>query len=318
MIPRIGAILVAVALVVGALVIRSNRDAEKAKGPYRLTCATELAEACRALPAADVTVTVEPAGVTADRVTALVAGADPGFDGWLAGGRWATAVAEARRAAGLPSVTTNASVVGHTKLAVVVWSDRLAALRQACGAPLTWRCLGDAAARGTWKANKGQEAWGPVKIAMADPVTETAGLIGLAAATVGFDANVSLVPADLAQNDPYQKWLTGFARALQGPPPSLAEVLTSGAALADVYIGLDSEVAPVVATSARRGEVEVVYLSPVFDVEAVLAGGSRSVPKGLAAAVQNAGFTARAAGPTALPAAGNLAGLRTLWKDTIR
>jgi hypothetical protein len=316
---RIAALVVAIGLIVVALVIRSNRDAEKRLGPYRLTCAAELADACRSLPTSEVTVTIEPGGVTADRLIALATGSDTGFDGWLTAGRWTRMVAETRTAAGVAPLTDKSSVLGHTRVGVVGWRDRFGVLRKGCGGGLSWRCVGDAAARGTWKANGGPDTWGLVKVALADPVTESAGLAGLAAATAGFDASLVFGGADPAQNDGYQRWLTGLAKAVPRPSPSIAAILTAGPAVADIYIGLETEIASVVGTSARRNDVEIVYLPPVVDIEAVMVSPTRATPAKLAAAVRKAGWSQdpdKAAMP--LPPNGALAGLRGLWKDTVR
>ncbi|MBA3653843.1 MAG: hypothetical protein H0W70_06570, partial [Actinobacteria bacterium] len=65
---RIAALVAAVALIAGALVLRSRWDENQRRGTYRLTCATELADACRTLDPTAFAVTVEPAGTTTDRL----------------------------------------------------------------------------------------------------------------------------------------------------------------------------------------------------------------------------------------------------------
>jgi len=320
-IARIGALVVAVSLIVGALVLRSHHDAEIKRGPYRLTCASELADACRAMSTRNVTVTVEPAGVTADRLVGLAAGADTGFDGWLAAGPWAAMVAEARQAATREPVTGATRSIGWTRVALAVWRDRGVALRTACSGPLTWRCVGDAAARGAWSASGGRPEWGVVKVALADPVTESTGLVGLAAATAGFTGSAAFVPVDLTENDAYQRWLAGLAKAIPRPSPGIVPILTSGPSVADVYVGLEAEIRAVLRTAARQSDIEVVNLSPVFAVDAALtepARDPRPVPGGLADAVHAAGWLDRMAATENLPPSGALAGLRQLWRDTIR
>src|SRR5436309_11901831 len=93
---RLGALVLAVAMVVGAVVARRHID--RAAVVVRLTCATELADVCGRLPGR-VKVTIAPAGTTADRLTALAPGADPGLDGWLTPGPWPQLVDAARVAA---------------------------------------------------------------------------------------------------------------------------------------------------------------------------------------------------------------------------
>jgi hypothetical protein len=314
---RIAALVVAAALIAGALIVRSNRDTAARRGPYRLTCATELADACHALEGAKVAVTIEPAGTTTDRLVGLAAGADPGFDGWLAAGRWSEMVTDARRAAAANAVTGPRTIVGGGRVAVAVWRSRVDVLRKACGGALNWKCLGDAAARVTWAANGGSPAWGPIKIALPNPLNESAGLAGLAAATAGFIGSTTFVPADLQQNDGYLRWLTSLARSIPQPSPDFVTMLTAGAAVADAYIGLDAEINGILRTAAKQSEVEVVYLSPVVDVDVVLtraARDGRAEPDGLKGALS--GWTKRKTDPN--PPATALAGLRVLWRDIPR
>src|SRR5438874_13122849 len=94
---RLGALVVAVAMVVGSLVLRARID--RGRTTARLTCTTELETACRNI-GHGVKVTIEPAGVTADRLTGLDPGADAGLDGWMTPGPWPQAVDADRRGAG--------------------------------------------------------------------------------------------------------------------------------------------------------------------------------------------------------------------------
>jgi hypothetical protein len=318
---QIGALVAAVALVVIALVIRSQRDHEKSLGPYRLTCATEFADACRALDPAKVAVTIEPAGATADRLSNAPVDTDVGFDGWLAASPWVGMVNDARSGRGLDAVTGDLAMLGRTRVAVAIWRNRGIALRQACSGAPTWKCIGDVAGRTTWKASGGDASWGDVKIALADPVVESTGLTGLASATAGYVGSTAIVPDQLAQNDAYLKWLGALAHAVPRPTPDFAAILTQGPAVADLYIGLEAGINSVLNTSARKNDVEVVYLSPVFDVQAVLADAvftHRKTPDTIADAVRQAGWVRSAPGTSPPLAAGPVAGLRRLWQDTVR
>ena len=295
---RIVAAIVAVALVVGALVYRAQRDEDERRGPYKLTCATELAQVCESLD--DVELTIEPAGVTADR---LLAGTKPAFEGWLAAGPWP----------GGDAIKTT-SVLAHTQVAVAMWKERANALRRVC-TPLTAKCFGDAAARGDWAANRGSAAWGAVKFAYADPAIESAGLAALAAGTAGVIGSLDIVPAALEANDEYLNWLGGFAKARV--PQSLGTILAVGPAIADAYLGLDTEISPALAQAARRNEVEVVYLAAV-DIEARLAtsAGARPAPDGLTKVLLENGWRPSKQPPSAnRPNSGGWVGLRNLWQS---
>jgi hypothetical protein len=173
----------------------------------------------------------------------------------------------------------------------------------------------------TWAANRGQAQWGDVKLALADPATETAGLLGLTAATAGFTGSTALDPGDLLQADAYQRWLAGVARARRSPPPGAAQVLAQGPAVADIYIGLQAELDTVLSTAARRSDFEVVNLSPVFDIDAVLVSSTiapRGAPDGLGDALRATGWAAQLSGGQSLPPAATLAGMRRVWIEASR
>ena len=315
---------------IAAVAIRSMRDRghhaatapkPNAQQPYRLTCATEVGDVCRSLASKSLVVTVEAPGVTADRLATLAAGTDPGFDGWVAAAPWADIVKSGRNSAGLAPVTGAPLSVGATRVALALWRDRGIALRGACGGTLTWKCVGEAAGRHSWAANTGDAAWGDVKIALADPGIDSGGLESLGAATAGFAGSTAFVLANLQQNPVYVAWRGWIFHAVPQPSPDLAGMLSHGPAAADMYLGLGAPMSAVVAASPRRADVEVVYLSPVFDVVETLtaATGSRgSIPVDLAGALRRAGWSQDSPSPTPPPSSDALAQLRQMWQDTPR
>lgn len=276
---RIVAAVVAVLLVVVALVVRNRLDEEERLGPYKLACGAALATACESLGDVEVTADSDEA------------------DGSLRIGR----------------STDTDQTLAHTKVAVAIWKDRAAALRQGCK-EITWTCIGDAAAKG-WAASGGDVGWGQVKLAFGDPATDDGGLAALAAASIGVTTDPDLVPAALDENDAYLRWLTAVSRARVSP--GLASMLASGPAVADAYLGLDAEINSVLPGAARRDDVEVVYLSPVIDVGATFVNNtSRRVPSGLREALIAHGWKPVAeAGALQLPSANALEGLRNRWKE---
>ena len=122
----------AVAMIVGALVVRGRLDDENvdAGQVYRLVCAADLDRVCADLDDAfpgRVDVTVEGAGATADRLRRL--DGDPELDGWLVADPWPALVDEARRAGSLPPLfATEAAPLARSPLVIVAWKDRAAAL----------------------------------------------------------------------------------------------------------------------------------------------------------------------------------------------
>lgn len=107
------ALVLAVAMIAGALVIRGGRggDAGLLGGDDTLSvvCASELEAACRAL-GDDVEVVVEPAGVTAASLSAADATVDA--DAWLTLAPWPEIVAGNRQRAGLDTLSDTAPTPG--------------------------------------------------------------------------------------------------------------------------------------------------------------------------------------------------------------
>ena len=174
---RLGALVLAVAMVVGALVFRSHRD--KASRTLRLTCVEELADACNRLSRAKVT--IEAAGTTADRLTALDTGEDAGLDGWLTIGPWQEMVDDARQSAGkAPVFTGKPAVLASAPLAAVVETQRSAVLLKHCGTPPKWLCIADAMTK-SWQDLGGTASFGSVKGNLPDPVKSSDGVAVLGA-----------------------------------------------------------------------------------------------------------------------------------------
>ncbi|HUQ40559.1 MAG TPA: substrate-binding domain-containing protein [Acidimicrobiales bacterium] len=277
------ALVAAIAMVLGAIAVRNRMDDKPTLGgePTRmkLTCATELAAACEAMAADDLDVIVEPASDTAERLTGLPDGARAGLDGWLVPAPWPQIVAEARQRAGRTTVLAAPSAaIGRTPVVVVAWRERAAVLERSCKTPVGWRCIGDAARAQTWKTLGGNELWGPFKPFHADATREASGLVTAAAAAVSFLGRTDFSSADLDE-DAFTDWYSELERSL--PPTrstgaaAVQETLATGPSVYDVVGAFESEAQPLVAASARRGELQVIYPSPMVTADAVLAGAAR-------------------------------------------
>ena len=161
---RVLAVVAAAAMIAGALFVRSALDDRKEeKGRvYSLVCSDDLAPACDEVRSAypgRVDVTIEPAGVTADRL--VRAEDDPGVDGWLVTAPWREIVDGARRSRGQTPIFGDAPPpLARSPLVLVAGKDRADALAPRCS-PLTWKCLGEAAGTpGGWAAVGGRPEWG--------------------------------------------------------------------------------------------------------------------------------------------------------------
>lgn len=155
---RVGALILAVALVVGAFVLRRNviedddkpttdgTEVDQPEGDEAtaLYCITELAAACENLGAANdkLEITIEDAGVTLDRLAALEGGDVAPL--WLTIDPYPAMVDVLRGPNGSLGFETMA--VGSSQLAIAFPADgRADAMVNTCaGDPVAlWRCIGD-------------------------------------------------------------------------------------------------------------------------------------------------------------------------------
>ena len=275
---RLLAIVAAVAMIAGALVIRHHRDQRAATdtSKLRLVCATELATLCDALAGVAET-SVEPEATTFDRLANLPPGSPPGLDGWLTIGEWPSVMDNGRESAGRGSrVFHNYRGLGGSPITMAIYPDRADVLRAKCGSEIAWKCLGDAAAAKTWSALGGPAQWGPIKIGLPDPATSGAGPTVVAGATAGYFNRSALATADL-EDDRYGDWLSGLAHGVE-PHQSLQTMLSAGAAVLDAYLSTEAEIRPAVAASARQPKPVLIYPAPMAyaNIEVSTVGGRGS------------------------------------------
>lgn len=152
---RVVAIIVALGMIGGAVAYRSARGGGgftgERGGPVVLVCASELEAACRALASQDdeVTVTVEDAVTTADRLVGLERASAAGLDGWLVPGPWPEMVDVARAAASKePLFDDLGEPLARSPLLLVVRSGSAGVGQRCLGGAVEWRCIGDAAGDG--------------------------------------------------------------------------------------------------------------------------------------------------------------------------
>lgn len=345
---RLLALLGALAMVGGALVVRGAIDDDKGSTDGRthvLLCATELSAVCAELARdGDLKVVEEPAGITTSTLSTLADAERSGieYDGWLTFARNAEIVVEAReRTALAPVLVDLEGPLARSPLVLAIWRDRERALAASCGGEVTWRCLGDVA--GTpWQAIGGEAAWGDVKPGHADPETSGEGLavIGQAAAQFFGRSNLS---RDNYDNDAFFEWFARLERAVPpdggvGDDSPLVRMLTAGPAAFDVVATTEAEAGPRLASASRdrRDRMRLLYPSPVATVDVVFAPvighgiGLLDLLSGDAgrAALAHAGFRvggeSRAKGVPATPAlpttsnlpdAGALEALLQTWRE---
>lgn len=243
---QLAALVVAVALVFGAIAARrafaDDHDAPATPTKrHRIVCDSAVASACEKLD--DVDVTVERAGVTADR---LGAGKPLGADAWVVAAPW---VEIAKFGSARPRVQATRPLA-HTRVSVVVRGATEAA---ACR---DWACL---AAPG-------------IKIAH-DNVDTTSGLAGIGALTGGHLGTMDF--ATYQMDDPnFDQWLDGVERSVNLANHSAAvvdQLQTSGGFQVALGLAVD--------TSELSGKVATLDLTQSPAVDVVIAGDAEVVDR---------------------------------------
>lgn len=264
---RLGALVLAVLVVMAAMWIRDRRDSgpgDTLGAGNRLTCSTELARACEALVAEhdDLALTVEAAGATETRLAGLGPGADPGFDAWLVAGPYDKVARTTLTAASRADLLGAASApLAHSRLGFWVHASRSTALEAHCGGAVSWACLLSAAGR-QWDELGGEGLWGPLKPHIADP-SESQGLLALGAATVAV-AGAEADGLAVEESAELGAGLTALARSRAKPTvPSgaaLSRMLAVGPAEVDVVIALEAEGSRFGANATSRARL--IYPAP--------------------------------------------------------
>jgi hypothetical protein len=251
---RVFALVAAVVMVAGALVIRDRIDNDDkggagGSGALKLVCASELGAVCDEIEGAEVT--VEPAWVTADRLKSVDAD-DAAIDGWLAPGPWGEVV-DASRASSAERLFADAGdPLARSPFVLAVWKDKRAKL--ACAAQVEFACLGDAViVRG-------------FRLGMAAD-DQAEGVLADAALGAGHIKNADFATNDLNETD-LSDWLAALDRSVDGVGRnpggrSFTELLTFGAAAADGYLSTEAAIAPQFANAAKRDQIDVLHPSPI-------------------------------------------------------
>lgn len=264
---RVGALALAIFLVLAALWIRDRRDGGggggEAGGGRRLACSTEVARACQELAEAhDLDLTVEPSGATEARLVGLSPGADPEFDVWLVASPYAEVATTTLAAAGRGELLGAASgPVAHSPLGFWIHESRAGVLQAHCGGLVSWSCLLAAGGR-RWEDIGGQAAWGPLKPHVS-PATESQGLLALGAATVavvGADADSLAVEESAELGAALSALSRSRVKAELPAGAALSRMLAVGPAEVDLVIALEAEGSRFGANATSRARL--IYPAP--------------------------------------------------------
>jgi hypothetical protein len=295
---RIVAVLVALGLILGAVVVRNAIDDGggdgssdgPTSGVVRVVCSTEVYAACASLSPTRYEVRSEDAPQTA---AALVAGGDPGFDVWIAPRSWPGVVDDARSRAGSTALfADDASPVARSPL-VTVGGDT--------GDSCDWKCVGA----------------GSFSMGAAAP-TSGLGTIELGAAAVGWFGR-----PDFATNDfdaAFRSWLASFTARITTNDRPVTTLLQSRAFF-DVALSFEAEARTALdeASPDRKAGLSLQYPAPMayLDVVAVDVDPNRArVAAGVARTVGSLlfarGWQEPASTSDGLPKPGVLTALRDL------
>lgn len=327
---RVLALVVAIGLVVGAVVVRGrgddgttppvvgDRDAPTVSCPteWRALCGELLVDADLLVASADSIA----AGLTSGGGTAVLPVA------------WADVVDDARARAGRDPLVRS-EVLATTPLVLVAFADRAAVLAGACGvevAAVGWTCIGDHA--GTrWEDLGGDVRWGTVVPGHLAPTAAT-GLVATAG-VVGARTGTPFSLNDL-RDVGFTSWFGRVERAVASfrPPGGshMTAMVTRGPSAANIATATEAEVATrgldtafgplVVAVPVPLHEVALVVVGtdpgPVEDVTDAIGGDALAAAGWRTSASPPPGSPLSDLPPvTTTPSGGVLTAVLDVWDD---
>jgi hypothetical protein len=333
---RIVAVLAAIVLIGGALLVRNAIDDDDADagGPTGSTvtattqgtdagafvCSSELAAACTAIAAAhpDADVTVEPAGTTLDRLAALPDGTEPPV--WLTVAPYPAMVDALRDAAGLQPFGGTADVLAATPLVVATpIGGRADVLASGCAETPLWRCIGDHASA-PWTDIGGEESWHTLRPSLGLVETDATALGSFATAVAGYLGTPSVTSSAWESDPAFIPWLRRLAGAVSPAALSLntpLDTMTTRAGALDIAA---TSGAASSGPGAPADRFVASYPEPSMWMDAVLA-----VPDGIAIpddvdviatdALDGAGWDGPDTATQHLPGASTMLALRAFWQE---
>jgi hypothetical protein len=352
---RFGALLLATALIVLAVVVRNRLDNDgsssngsDASTDATIVCVTELDAVCRTLDQrhTDLTVRIEDEATTQQTlVSASFDPSNPPFDAWITLQPFPEMVGEQRsRALLAPALGDTSSALARSPLVIAAWNDRRAALESACPGGITWKCIGDQAGR-PWADVGGSAAWGNVKPSHSVPDSTASGLLVLAQASGSYFGRSDFARNDFDGDPGFGQWFEQLERSIPSfpvpPRTPLDDMLSIGPSVFDLAGSLEAAAGPSITRSRDKDRLSILYPSPASVADVVVApiadnsrGGrvtklfqSNEVAELLAQAGWRVNGQPLADGldpnyslpdDPGVPRAGVLEALRALWIETIR
>lgn len=318
---RLAAFLGAVALIIGAVLLRQSLDDNSSSSSdstdtpsgskTTVICSTELAAVCAVL-GKNYSVTVEPAGRTLDRLSKDGA-AYP--DAWVTLDPLPGMLDTARTFANLTAATTSITAIAEDSPAIAVPADRSASLTSGCGSQSVWKCVGANAGR-PWTSLDANAKGGDVLAGLMDPAIEAMGLVTFANAVAGYFGAAQLDTSSW-QDSGFRSWLRTFSSNAKIVATGTTPLSTLLVRKTEVNVAASSTAEIGAVPSQRQGDVAAVAVAPAIPIVAAVAtftSRGNSVAAKAAPLLLDAGWTAAADPQPQLPA-GTFVALRALWKD---
>ncbi len=314
---RLGAFLAAIALVVGAVFLRSWLDDRSdsdtgsdspggqttdqiAGEAFTLICSTEFEDVCESLDRTNLTVTIESAGTTLDRLAKVDDDQLP--DAWLTLDPFPAMLDQTReRGTSFGPATTDATPIASTSPVVAVAGRISAAFLDACASSSKATCAGTVDA---------------VEVGISNPLTEASGLLNFASGVAGVIASTEIEPLRLEESD-VKNWVRRLGDNNNAvPTESPLQTLINRDSLVNVAY---TTVVETFSNPPRPGKpYEVQSVDPAFThvaVFATLGDNDAALQSQLTSILTTTGWDQPVDGAAPL-SAGTFINLRALWKDT--
>jgi hypothetical protein len=314
-------LLAAVAMIVGAVVIRSRIEGDDtqtvtskpaASGPLTIACVTELADACQAIQKDHPTVTirVEDAATTAQ---ALAKGGD-GIDGWLTLEPWPDIANDLVT----DRIFETATPIASSPFVIAMVKEREVVLAPACpGDVVGWKCLGDKVGHPWTEITGGVPSWGNITVGN-PPLTSATGLLLFGNAVTGYFGRTDIATNDF--DDAFNAWRSRMKTTFMETDPFTAFVTqlpakfaAVGVTAAEEQTNIGTKADKVTVINPMPQATAVVTLAPVGSGDRAHQVGQLATGASLLEGLKAQGWAVGSIPPeTGLPDAGVLLALSGL------
>jgi hypothetical protein len=273
------ALLAAVGMIAGAVLIRSHLDDKNAPqpvdtrsgatGPLTIVCVTELENECAAIKTdhPNVITQVEDAATTAQRL----AKGDEHVDGWLTMEPWADITNELASTA----IFASATPIASSPLIITMVKEREVVLAPNCpGGVVAWKCLGDYVGRPWTDVTGGVPSWGNITVGN-PPLTSATGLLLFGNAVTGYFGRTDIATSDFTNDDAFTAWRGRMKATFTETDPFIAFVTqlpakfaAVGVTTAEAQTNVGAQADKIVVLNPNPQATAVVTMAPV-------AGGER-------------------------------------------